>query len=190
MIQTAPKYLHVAEEGKKNDWKRKKKKKSRWKNCSGINCQAGARTLTVHALIHQVEGCVKSVAARCTNLKSNLAALWQTERLCQIWFFFLLLFFFFFFSTEQAIVTNPHAEKGQLSTGQKEPWPCLTDNCGSPELAACPPPPPRLGWTIQDRSGPNILIRLRPRDQFKNEPLRWFCQEELLIIEPSSRGCC
>lgn len=68
----------------------------------------------------------------------------------------IFLSFIFFFSTQQAIVTKPHAEKGQLGSslaaGQKQPWPCSTDNRGSPELAACPSPTAWLDNTRQIRS--------------------------------------
>lgn len=102
-------------------WRTKKKEK-----CSGNNPHAGARTLTVHSRIHRFEGCIKSAATRCANLKYKLAAYGQTE-----WVFF------------SPPYRTSHCYKSQREkcqpwtlslTGQTRLWPCLIDNCRFPDL--------------------------------------------------------
>lgn len=133
MLQTAPKYLHVAEEGKKNYWKRKKRKKIKVKELQRYQL-SGRGTNPHRARSHPPGWRMRKVSGGEMHQRATL----------------LDLIFFFFYRTSHC--NQPHAEKGQLSTGKREPWPCLTDNCGSPELAAFPSPTAWLDNTRQIRS--------------------------------------
>lgn len=90
----------------------------------------------------------------------------------------LFLFFFYLVFHRTSHCNQPHTGKRQLrisaETGQKQAWPCLTDNRRSPEAAACPSPTP---WRYNTRQ-----IRYKHFDLFwfKNKVLRRGV--ELLII--------